>query len=107
MTQQVTIAESWSTVTDDHENFASGRTREEAIARHLQGNRDMKQAIADLSALGPLATKWKSYKFPTIQGVRRTITVTCVEVSETVETEDLPNDPFGWERDGEVCCGTT
>ncbi|WP_032384690.1 hypothetical protein [Rhodococcoides fascians] len=107
MTQQVTIVESWATITDDNENFASGRTREEAIARHLQGNRDMKQAIADLAAHGPLAPKWANYNFPVIRGVRRTVTVTCVEVSETVDVEDLPNDPFGWERDGEVCCGTT
>ncbi|MBY4381858.1 hypothetical protein HQO24_10410 [Rhodococcus fascians] len=102
--QFTTIQEIWTTVTDDHQTYSSGSTREDAIANHLQSNRDLKLAIADLAASGPLASKWEDYQFQKIRAIRRTITVTCTELTETVDSDDLPDDPFGWDRDGE-CSG--
>ncbi|WP_167677911.1 hypothetical protein [Rhodococcus sp. B10] len=89
----------WATVTDDSDRYASGPTREAAIESHLRGNRDLKQAVADLKALNP-DSGWEKYTFPEIRGVRKTVTVTRTEVFVSpVETDGLPADAFGWERD--------
>lgn len=88
----------WSTITDEHERYASGDTREQAIENHLRSNRDLRLAVDELKRMG--SADWEKYTFPVIRGVRRTVTVTRTEVSETREVVDLPSDAFGWERDG-------
>jgi hypothetical protein len=95
----VQTTEVWSTITEHHDRFASGPTREAAIDNHLRSNRDMKQAITDMARHGPLDAEWANYEYPVIRGVRKTVAVTRTEVTETVESDGMPTDAFGWKRD--------